>query len=217
MNNALNSKITIQSLQGAYAKHGYTLFSGGSKDFNINIFGVRCAIQDTNTFNDIVGCAWEYNGTWQLKTYSATTDPGLYYFANPMSSKGTHIMVAGQYRGAYSVGRHQGKYPALVQTGPIDFYVDNDRDMVFDRTEIVKNQYIGANIHTTINKSIPDMDTAPLTDYPDVDSTLVKNWSAACQVFSNPRRFKEFLTIVNKSVALYGNKFTYTLFEESSL
>lgn len=213
MNTALNNKITIQSLSSAYAKHSYAMFQKDDRDFNFNLFGLRSSILDTDTFNDIVGMFWKYQGTWQLRTYAATTDPGLYYFANPATSKGTHIMAEGQYKGAYALGRHQGKYEALVQVGGIDFYVDNDRDTQFDRGRIDKGILIGANVHSVINKSIPDMATAPDSDFPDRESTKVGNWSAACQVLANPHQYREFIALMYKSKDLYGNKFTYTLFE----
>ncbi len=216
MNTALSSKIDIASLQKAYADHGYTLFQNDARDYNLNMFGVRSKVYDTNTFNDIVGLAWKYQGNWQLHLYAATTDPGLYYFANPMSSKGTHIMKEGQYRKAYATGKHLGKYGALIQVGPIDFYADNDRDLVFDKTVVEKGVYIGANVHCVINKYIPDLLTAPATDFPDKESAIVHNWSAACQVLANPAKYLEFMKYVYASQAIYGNSFTYTLFEEDA-
>lgn len=216
MNTALESKITIESLRKAYADHGFVLFEKDAVDLNLNIFGVRSKVYDTNTFNDIVGLAWKYGGAWTLKLYSATTDPGLYYFANPMTSKGTHIMKEGQYRGAYAAGKHQGKYGALIQVGPMDFYADNDRDLVFDKTVVEKGVYIGANVHCVINKRIPDLLTAPVSDFPDRESAVVHNWSAACQVLANPRKYLEFMTYVYASAKAFGNKFTYTLFEEDA-
>lgn len=216
MNTALQAKITIESLKKAYAGHGYAFFEKDARDYNLNIFGVRSKSYDTDTFNDIIGLAWKYAGAWQLKLYSGTTDPGLYYFQNPATSKGTHIMKEGQYKGAYECGLHQGKYGALRQVGPIDFWVDEDRDKIFDKVKVAPGIMINANIHSTINKSIPDLLAAPLTDFPDRESLTVYNWSAACQVVANPRKYLEFMTYVYKSKDIYGNKFTYTLFEEDA-
>ena len=215
MNTDLQSKITVNSLRQAYANSKYLFFEKDDKDLNLNMFGVRSKVYNTDTFNDILGLAWKFNGVWQLHTYAATTDPGSYYFLNPMSPKGTHIMKAGQYRGAYATGLHQGKYGALVQIGPVDFWVDTDRDFVFEKTTVSKGIYIGANIHAVINKIIPNLLTAPASDFPDVESKKVYNWSAACQVHANPHQYLEFMTYIYKAQAIYGNKFTYTLFEES--
>jgi len=216
MNTTLESKITIESLQKAYANNNFAFFEKDAVDFNLNIFGVRSKVYDTNTFNDVVGLAWKYNGEWTLKKYAATTDPGLYYFANPINQKGTHIMKEGQYRGAYATGKHQGKYGALIQVGPVDFYTDNDRDLVFDKTLVERGIYIGANIHSVINSSIPDLLAAPLSYFPNKESSVVHKWSAACQVLANPRKYLEFMTYVYSSAKALGNKFTYTLFEETS-
>ena len=215
MNQSLNTKVTVDSLKTAYSNHGYAIFEDDSKDFNLNIFGVRCDTYDTDTFNDLLGLYWVSNGVPQLHTYAATTDPGSYYFINPMSPKGTHIMKEGQYRGAYATGLHQGKYGALVQVGGIDFYVDPERQFKFKKENVVIDQLIGANIHCDINISIPDLMTAPMSDFPNVEATRVYNWSAACQVHANPFKYREFMGFVYSAVKLWGNRFTYTLFEES--
>ena len=216
MNTALSSKITVESLQKAYSDNGYALFENDARDLNLNIFGVRSSVYDTDTFNDIIGLAWKFADSWTLELYAGTTDPGLYYFANPMTDKGTHIMKEGQYRKAYAMGKHQGKYSALVQVGPIDFWEDDDRDKKFDKVKVVKGAYIGANIHCVINKRIDDLFTAPLSDFPDKESAIVHNWSAACQVLANPRKYLQFMKRIHDSAAIYGNSFTYTLFEEES-
>ena len=215
MNTALQSKITVESLRKAYSDNNYALFEKDDKDFNLNIFGVRSEVYDTDTFNDIIGLYWKFQGVPQLRVYSATTDPGSYYFKNPMSPKGTHIMKAGQYRGAYAAGLHQGKYGALVQVGPIDFWVDNEREFKFKKVNTSGPAYIGANIHADINIAIPNLLDAPLSDFPDAEAKQVYNWSAACQVHANPRKYLEFMTYVYNAKATYGNKFTYTLLEES--
>lgn len=213
MNTALNAKITIASLTSAYAKHGYAMFQNDVKNYNLNIFGVRSKILDTNTFNDIVGVAWKYNSTWLLHTYAATTDPGLYYFEHPMTVHGTHVMAEGQYRGAYTIDKHQNKYDALCQIGPMDFYEDKNRDKKFDRTNLTKGEVIGANIHSVINKATDDL---LHESYQKVESTVVHNWSAACQVIANPTLYQQFMSFCYEAKKIYGNKFTYTLFEEDS-
>lgn len=214
INTSLTDKISVNTLHSVFAAKNYVIFSNDVKNYNLNIFGVRSSKLDTNTFNDIVGMFWKFQGQWFLKKYIATTDPGLYYFEHPMSVKGTHIMKEGQYRRAYSIGKHQGKYDALVQTGPVDFYKDGDKDRQFDRDEnnVLKGGYIGANIHSTINGVI-DVRTAKFN--PIQESAVVHNWSAACQVLAKPSEYQEFMLTCYKAKDIHGNGFTYTLLNEA--
>ena len=48
-------------------------------------------------------------------------------------------------------------------------------------------------------------------------STEVNNWSAGCQVIANIDHFNEFMDICRQSAKLYGNKFTYTLFDQRQI
>ena len=50
--------------------------------------------------------------------------------------KGTAILVPGQYRGAYKIGFHKGKYKALVQAKPVKLYIDNDKDNKYRKPNI---------------------------------------------------------------------------------
>ena len=45
------------------------------------------------------------------------------------------------------------------------------------------------------------------------DSSDVNTWSAGCQVFKKTADFDEFIGLVKKQEAKYGNKFTYTLID----
>ena len=50
-----------------------------------------------------------------------------------------------------------------------------------------------------------------------VKSNLVDKWSAGCQVFASPKDYATFISLCKKAVALYGNRFTYTLIDETEL
>jgi hypothetical protein len=121
-----------------------------------------------------------------------------------MNKMGTACVVANrQYKGTYKLGKHRGKYKALVQTGnKIAIYRDNDRDprYDFDKSTIIEG-YFGINIHrATTAKG---------------GSVNVNKWSAGCQVFQKPDDFKKFLELCEKQVAIRGwDKFSYTLLDE---
>lgn len=217
MNAGLFDKLTVDAILAAYSARNYVIFEKDDKDHNFNMFGCRSSKYDTNTFNDIVGLLWKYRGKWNLRKYAATTDPGMYYMSNPISHAGTHIMKDGQYRGAYGGGLHKKSYPALRQVGPIDFYEDNNRDLHFDKSVIKRGLEINANIHGTFNEKFKSFDAAPESYFPNVESSVVGKWSAACHVIANKYYYREFMLLAYAGLAAFGGALTYTLFEEQEI
>lgn len=194
-------KITVEVLQKAMEKKGYRFFVNDTKDYNINIIGVRSSDMTPNTFNDLMCVCWKYNGRWFLRVYDCTTDPGLYYLQNPMNSKGTAIMVPGQYSGCYEIGLHKC-YQALRQKKPMRYWRDNNKDGRYDMGGKVYEEIGYTNIHRANDKK---------------KSLQVDKWSAGCQVIADPKDFAELMRICNNAKNIYGNSFTYTLLEEKDL
>lgn len=194
-------KHTYEDIINIYSKKGYNFFDG-NKPFNVNIFGIRTKT-DTDDFDDYLGVAFR-DGDLEPVVYlwPATTDPGRHWLNNPLNNKGTAIVVPGQYPGVWEIGKHQGKYTALRQKGNIKVYRDNDKDNEhdLDSSTIQEGKYYGINCHRSNPKS---------------ESYMVNKWSAGCQVFKKVDDFDILMKIANKSAALYGNSFTYTLFNES--
>jgi hypothetical protein len=126
---------------------------------------------------------------WELLTYKFTTDNGA----------GTARLKAGQYRGAYMLGLHQGKYKALRQCGPVVVYRDFKNDGVYQE-ERTERGVFGINIHKA-----------------GVDSIRVDRWSEGCQVFKRTQDFNKFMAICEISAEIWGNSFTYTLINSSDL
>jgi hypothetical protein len=120
---------------------------------------------------------------WQYKEWAATTDNG----------GGTARLVEGQYRGAYIIRKHQGKYDAVCQDRAVKVYRDYVADGVYDESKIQEGVF-GINIHKA-----------------GADSIEVNNWSEGCQVFKREKDFNEFMAICYKAQAIHGNRFTYTL------
>lgn len=198
----LRNKLTEKSIKDALSKKNYAYFSTG--DYNLNIIGIRSDQNRkvTNKFDDYLLLIYYVSGKLNIKIYSITTEPGRYYMVNKLgNSKGTAILVPGQYRGCWQIGKHNGKYEALVQVRPVSVYRDSNKDSMYDLKNVDKGLF-GINIHRSS---------------PYGTSTTIDNWSAGCQVFANIKDYTEFMSICNKQKERYGNSFSYTLLNEADL
>lgn len=170
---------------------GYVVFESGL--YNLNIIGIRNKGSQANTFDDRICVVCRDEKGWITRTWPCTTDPGTYWRENPMSIDGTAIVVPGQYRGIYRIGKHRGRYDALVQTaGPIKVYRDSNKDEILDMGN-ASDGYFGINIHKA-----------------GTDSSVVDRWSAGCQVFAKEADFDEFMRLCEEQP---WDKFSYTLIE----
>lgn len=205
MNRELLDKVLEFDFQSLFKKKGYAFFTKG--DFNLNIIGVRSKEIDQirDEFNDILIVLYKNNrGDWTNFICSVTTDPSLYYLKNPMNKEGTAILVPNQYRGAFKLGLHKGKYEALVQAKALKVYRDKNRDSILDYnpSDIVEQENIGINIHGP---------------YKDVVLENIEKYSAGCTVFNNYQMYRDFINLCKQSSKIYGNSFTYTLLKEEDL
>jgi hypothetical protein len=175
---------------------GYAVFEG---ELNLNLVGIRRRNGKPDAFDDRLSAIYQDQGSWIERSWPGTTDPGLYWLKNPMNVEGTAVLIPGQYRGAWLVGAHQGRYEALVQNRPVRVWRDGNMDGVIDKDRQVDEGIFGINIHRA-------HDAHP--------SPIVHKWSAGCQVFQNPVDFSEFMLLVNKSALKYGRRFTYTLLDQ---
>jgi hypothetical protein len=185
-------------------KKGYTFFDG-NKQLNVNLIGVRRDNPGTNEFDDFLVMIYRDKQLNEIcKVFPVTTDPGEYWLENPMNPKGTAVLVPGQYRGTWQLGKHQNNYEALVQRKEVKVWRDNNKDKVIDYKSFhtISEGYFGINIHRS---------------NPYDKSYLVNKWSAGCQVFQSVDDFDEFMKICKKSANLYGNSFTYTLLTEQEI
>jgi len=183
---------------------GYIFFDDNKK-LNLNLVGVRRNNAGTNKFDDFMVVLYKCEDLSRMcKVYPITTDPGEHWLKSPINPQGTAVLVPGQYRSAWKLGKHQNKYQALVQQRPVKVWRDNNKDEVIDYQgfDTIKEGYFGINIHRSnpYNKSF-----------------LVNKWSAGCQVFQSAGDYKEFISLCKKSANLYGNSFTYTLLTEEEL
>jgi hypothetical protein len=198
---SLANKCANADFKKIFARKGYTFFTKG--DYNLNIIGVRHkGSKVTNHFDDCLVVIYNTNDKQEVRrVFSCTTLPGKKAMEHPTAIKGTAILKEGQYRGAYQIGYHKGKYKALCQKKPLIVYRDNNKDQVYDLSPIsIDRGIFGINIHKAGN-----------------DSTLVDGWSYGCHVFSKSIDFNAFMRLVEKSANIYGNSFTYTLINEEDL
>ncbi len=185
---------------------GYAVFYG---EYNLNLFGIRSPARESNTYDDLIGCAYQEGTAWRVHYWPATTDPGKDYLENGLE-KGTAILVPGQYRGAYQLGNHgSSQYRALVQTGgPVSVYRDANRDSILDTdsSSPIEAGWFGLNIHAS--SMDPYNETRDKTNYP------VGRWSGGCQVHATTSGFLEMMQLAELQVYHRGwDKYTYTLLE----
>jgi hypothetical protein len=196
---------TINEIENQMANLGYKFFTQG--DYNVNTIAVRSASNFNgsnvkNLFLDKLYCIYKIDGEWISRDYKVTTVPGLAYFKTPYNAAyGTAILKPGQYSGCYQLGYHYS-YPALVQTGIVSCYRDQNMDSVIDMNPAtVQSGYYGINIHYSMDNSI-----------------TIDRWSAGCTVLNtgpNSQKYYQFLWNYQNSIAKgFKNSFTYTLIDE---
>jgi hypothetical protein len=192
---------TREQIEKAVKSKGYAWFEG-SKDYDVNIVGVRNSSTGnkvTNVFDDHITLSYKEGGQWKFHIWPATTDPGKKGVMEYHNAAGVARLVEGQYRGSHGIGLHQGKYEALKQAKAVKVYRDANKDMIYDENKIAEGVF-GINIHKA-----------------GADSTYVENWSEGCQVFKKSADFEAFMSIIRKSRDIHGNSFTYTLIESSDI
>ena len=124
--------LTPENIKSYFTAKDYKFFDTPDKKLNINIIGVRRDNQGSNTFDDFLLVMYREEELMINNRYQITTDPGKYWLLNPMNPKGTAILVPGQYRSTWQLGKHQSKYEALVQRKPVKVYRDNNKDAIID-------------------------------------------------------------------------------------
>ncbi len=197
-----HAEVIKERFKALLGKKGY-LFFDGRLPYNVNLVGVRNMDGRVNKFDDMLLMICRDNHKrWIVDSYQITTDPGLYWLHHPMNVDGTAILCPNQYRGAYRIDKHRGKYDALCQLGaPVTVWRDDNRDSTYNMDDDTKDTgFFGINIHKAGR-----------------NSTNVNKWSAGCQVFKNDGDFKEFMTTMQIAKDRFGNSFTYTLIERTDL
>ena len=195
----------LSQVRNAVLAKGYKWFEDAAdKGYDVNIVGIRNSSTGkvvTNLFDDTITISYrDENGVWQFNEWKNTTEPGKKGVQQYHNVNGVARLVPGQYRGVYSIDKHQGKYEALCQRlGNVTVYRDANKDLVYDETKTDTGMF-GINIHKA-----------------GQDSTWVENWSEGCQVFKRVKDFDAFMKICKKAAKIHGNHFTYTLIESKDI
>ena len=198
---SLANKCANADFQKIFARKGYAFFTKG--EYNLNIIGVRHkGAKVTNHFDDCLVVIYNTGNEKNVKrVFTCTTLPGKKAMEHPMQVKGTAILKEGQYRGAWKIGYHKGKYKALCQAKPVPVYRDGNKDDKFDLNPIsIDRGIFGINIHKAGD-----------------NSTLVDGWSFGCQVLAKSLDFNALMRLAERSASIFGNSFTYTLINEEDL
>lgn len=183
-----------------FEERGYDFYEKGI--YNVNNFGIRISLEGSD-FNDLLGTVYKSLTTddapFECFAFEGTTDPGTHYLQNPLNYKGTAILAAGQYKG-FKIDKHRGQYDALCQrAGKVKVYRDNDKDKIaeIDLSTIDEGMF-GVNIHKNSKYEAEN-------DH--------NKFSAGCQESLNDADYFTFMAIQYKAEKIWGNDFTYTLFD----
>lgn len=194
---------SVSDLIDRMEAQGHAVFRNQSQPFNLNIVGVRAPMeeQELDEFGDWICVFWKDGREWKSFTRRITTLPGSHYLIRRLlNPRGCAILVPGQYRGAYGLRLHNGKYEALCQTWKsVRVYRDGDRDREFDLDPgtIMRGRF-GINIHRAKPKGI---------------TAKVNFYSAGCQVFQDADDHSDFVKLCRTARRNWGNRFTYTLLQ----
>jgi hypothetical protein len=198
----MKEKVTLENVKRVMKEKGYKFFDGG--DYDVNVIGIRNSeINDkvSNKFDDLVTISYREEDRWIFQRFDATTDPGKHWIENLLNPKGTAVLVPGQYRSAYKIGKHHQRYDALRQVKPVKVYRDNNLDETYDYDE------------DTVDEGIHYINIHRATRHKDKKSSRIDRWSAGCQVIASYNDFAEFMDVCYKARDKWGNSFTYTLLE----
>lgn len=175
---------------------GYRLFT---RPYELNIVAYRSRHIRSNRFDDEMHVFYQDNEQrWVYHVFAATTDPGQYWLDNPMHPQGTAFLKKGQYRDAYAIGYHQGRYEALVQVRDVTVIRDYDRHGLFHWWESGRSDTgrFGINIHRAEQTGTVK---------------TIDRYSAGCLVFANAEDYHFFMQLARLHRSRYGNRFTVTL------
>tara|TARA_R100000654_G_C2648963_1_gene122888 strand:- start:71 stop:706 length:636 start_codon:yes stop_codon:yes gene_type:complete len=179
---------------------GYKIFT--QKDYDLNLIGVRSPSRTPGRFDDMFHCVYKDRGEWIEERYVCTTDASLEQHLNPGNSKGVAVLKPGQYRGAWKLDMHRGKYLALCQRNAVvTVYRDNNLNNQTDYLEEDTGMF-GINIHRASSARSGSL------------ATSTRYFSAGCQVLVHPADFARLIALCQMQVGLgIGDSFSYTLIE----
>lgn len=164
-----------------------------------NIVGIRNAIHSADWYDDLCWVWWKESGIEERHLYTITTHPGFYYLQHPIAeTKGTAILVPGQYIDCWELGMHRGKQFALCQRGgKVKVYRDPNKDRIMDfDPSTIEEGWFGIDLH---HGALDDSD-------------VIGPWSAGCQVWRYAKAHMQLMEKFKELSHRYNyKKFSYTL------
>ena len=235
---------TVDKIIAILKSKGYPVAEDTSKDYNLNLVGIRSNNTVPNSFDDLFTVFWKNSKGWTFRVFPCTTDPGSTWLldkdgkANPA---GTGILKEGYHKDLWCLGLHQGKYEALKQCSPVTVIRDFDKDNVLDfyapdLSKLTKKEYTSNNIKTVewldaSNKLMWREQTGIIglnghRANENGQSVQVGAWSAACQVLQNRQvnnpdnqmvkvfEFDYMMFLAKKYFSTWRDKISYTLLNQ---
>ena len=176
---------------------GFAVFADSGHDYDLNIIGIRSSARLAGAFDDQIQVWYQLGGQWHGHAWPVTCDPGVPWLEDG-NAKGTAILVEGQYCAGWKIGRHRGKYEALVQNTEVSVYRDGNKDRTLDLDSPIETGRFGIHIHKAGR-----------------NSSAVGRWSAGCQVFKRAEDFEAFMKLCKLQASVNGwDSYTYTLILE---
>lgn len=238
---------TVDKIISVLKSKGYPVSEDDSKDYNLNLVGIRLNNATPNSFDDLFTVFWKYHGNWTYRAFPCTTDPGSTWLLDKEgkgNSAGTAILKEGYWKDMWHLGLHQGKYEALKQCSPVTVIRDFNKDNVLDfyapdLTKYKKREYLLSTFKTTdwfdnSNKLVWREQTGIFginghRANENGQSIVVGSFSAACQVLQNRHvnnpdnqlvkvfEFDYMMYLVKKYFATWRDRISYTLINEKDL
>lgn len=173
-------------------------------EFNLNMIAERNREARPGLFDDLVWLVYMEGGEWKAEAWKATADPGLIALKAPSNKNRVARIKAGQYRGAWTIGKHKQRYPALRQARKVtaERHAPGNNWQENPPTE---DGLFGLNWH------------AAATDPFDFGSTAAKDevnrWSEGCVVIQRSYDYVEFWSRILRAAHQWGPDFTGTVLD----
>ena len=198
----MNAPPELQRVMAVMKNRGFVVFDD-PRGHDLNLVGIRTRSVEGDAFDDWLTCFYRVQEAWQYFAFSATTDPGTYYRQNLANVDGTAIVVPDQYRGLWQIGKHKGRYAALVQRSDVRVYRDGNRDRVLNTAgQPIQKGRFGINCHRA---SIGG------------PRGTIGRYSAGCQVLQDDAHFDFLMALCRRAAERFGNSFSYTLLREEEV
>ena len=207
---------SLNGIKDTLKRKGYKFYKEEGK---VNLIAIRMDDVYDNKFTDKLFIIQKVNDKTEMKEIPWTTTAGTLAHGgvlDPLNAvetqtgvAGTATMIENQYEDVYTfidAKNYQNlwlKYPYLYQTGSMDYYRDNNKDLKLDRGKVYKGFY-GTNAHRMSNNGM----ASSTVNAPGVP------WSQGCQGAPEPE-FKKLLPFFRKHVQAGHGKITYTLLNYS--